>query len=360
MKLPDIPRWWRAIRPDAGHDRIRSCEKSIENHAPSALIVSGQPVQELSAPGGSRLAVASCMELLNGFPVMHWGAIDQWLAIVSDPEARRLARLQSRRGWLTHLRDALGPHFALFESEQAFVLSSLDSTVAAATADYVRSTRRKVAQVLGRLAEFPPGEKSVLLVLDDEESYYRYVSIYYPEEGEFAFSGGMFINAGCPHFVVRRAELSAIEPIIAHELTHSALSHFPLPRWLDEGIAVNTERNIAFRGNGTNTPQQMHAMHLRFWNAQTIQEFWSGDSFLRTDDGTMLSYDLARIMVEHMSKSWDRFEEFVMNATREDSGSASAKAHLGIDLGFYVCALIERNPAKRWSPRVSEKSSGFE
>jgi hypothetical protein len=42
-------------------------------------------------------------------------------------------------------------------------------------------------------------------VLDSEEDYYRYVSIYYPSEGEFALSGGMFIHAGCPHFVVVRA-----------------------------------------------------------------------------------------------------------------------------------------------------------
>ncbi len=34
--------------------------------------------------------------------------------------------------------------------------------------------------------------------MDTDEDYYRYVSLYYPD-GEFATSGGMFIDAGCPH-----------------------------------------------------------------------------------------------------------------------------------------------------------------
>ena len=41
------------------------------------------------------------------------------------------------------------------------------------------------------------------------------MSYYYAEDGEFATSAGMHISAGCSHFVTRKADLSAIEPVIA-------------------------------------------------------------------------------------------------------------------------------------------------
>lgn len=309
------------------------------------------PPQELTVPGTSTFALAQNMDVINGFPIMNWSAVGSWLASIEDPETRRLARLHGQRAWLAHMREVLGPHFSLHESDNAFVLSSLESTVVAATAKYVTSARRKVASALGKLAEFADGEKSILLVLDDEEWYYHYVAVYYPNEGEFAFSGGMFINAGCPHFVVRRADLASIEPVIAHELAHSAVSHLRLPLWLDEGIAVNTEHKIAGAGRGLYTPHEIRAKHLRFWGETEIQQFWSGEAFHRTDDGNMLSYDLARIMVEHLAKSWEPFESFVMSARREDAGAAAAAEYLDVDLGAYVCALFDKGPTKSWSPR---------
>ena len=83
--------------------------------------------------------------------------------------------------------------------------------------------------------------------------------------------------------------LAVIEPVIAHEMTHAALAHLKLPKWLDEGIAVNTEHRIS-----TVTVHREHAMeliakHRDFWNPEKMQEFWTGESFLRTDDGNALS-----------------------------------------------------------------------
>jgi len=161
----------------------------------------------------------------------------------------------------------------------------------------------------------------------------------------------MLINAGCPHFVVRRADLASIEPVIAHEMTHSAVSHLRLPLWLDEGIAVNTEHKIAGATQGLFTPHELRAKHLQFWGEQEVQQCWSGEAFHRTDDGNMLSYDLARIVVDQLGRSWNAFEQFVLHADRADAGALSAREHLGVDLGAYVCALFERQPATNWSPR---------
>jgi len=215
----------------------------------------------------------------------------------------------------------------------------------------VAATRRRVEKLLGGLARFPAQQKSILIVLDSEEDYYHYVSIYYPDGGEFSRSGGMYIHFGCPHFVAVRAGLAAIEPVIAHEMTHSALAHLRLPTWLDEGIAVNTEHKLAGAGRLPHTPREVHQMHLRFWNPATIQEFWTGASFHRTDDGHLLSYELARVIVEQMARDWEAFQAFVATAARQDGGAAAAGMALGVDLGAYVGALLQVDDSAGWAPR---------
>jgi hypothetical protein len=306
--------------------------------------------RELGGGSGAGFDVWAHMAAPHGLPVLDWQALHAWVAAHEGEAGAPAAIDQGRKAWLLHLRDALGPHVVLHESGEAYILSSLEPRVLGATARYVGTTRRRVEKVLGGLARFPAHQKSILIVLDSEEDYYRYVSIYYPDGGEFSRSGGMFIHFGCPHFVAVRADLSAIEPVIAHEMTHSALAHLDLPTWLDEGVAVNTEHKLAGAGRLPHTPHEIHQMHLRFWNPATIQEFWAGTSFQRTDDGHLLSYELARVVVEQMARDWEAFEAFAATAERQDAGAAAARQALGIDLGAYVGALLQADGSAGWAP----------
>lgn len=101
--------------------------------------------------------------------------------------------------------------------------------------------------------------------------------------------------------------MSAIEPTIAHELTHYLLQHLPIPAWLNEGIAVNTEHRLSPPGRPLYTPDEMHEKHLAFWDETTIQEFWSGKSWRRPDEGNSLSYDLAVHFVAMSSRDFAAF-----------------------------------------------------
>lgn len=143
----------------------------------------------------------------------------------------------------------------------------------------------------------------------------------------------MHISHGCSHFVTMKADLLAIQPVIAHEMTHGCVGHLPLPAWLNEGIAVNTEQRLCPPPAPLYTPQQMHEKHVRFWGEEEIQQFWSGKSFLRDDEGNMLSYDLARIIVDQFSSDWEQFRRFAQAAHMADGGAAAAQEHLGIELG---------------------------
>jgi hypothetical protein len=294
--------------------------------------------------------IATHLKAHNGFPIVDWEAVDGWLEEKVPEDRRPIAWDSCERAWLLHFRDALGAGFRLEEGRTARVLSSLERNAAEATLSYMERTLKRISAVLDGIVHVPEWGKDLLIIFDDHRQYYDYVSYYYPETGEFALSAGMHIASGCSHFVTSKGDLRSIEPTIAHEMTHGCLAHLPIPAWLNEGIAVNTEHRLAGAGRPLYTPEQMHAKHLRFWGSAEIQEFWSGKSFLRTDDGNMLSYDLARILVDQFARNWERFKAFVLAANLTDSGSAAALEHLEMPLGAAVAAVLEKTSSPDWEP----------
>lgn len=308
------------------------------------------PTTVITVAGFPDFVLAPHLSHHNGFPFLDWTAAQTWADGLGDAPAQADAWARCEMAWLEHLQASLGPAYQLQQEGGAVLLSTLEPHVARAMLGYMGKTLQKIVRLLDGVAQPPEWGKDLLIVFDDEDTYYRYVSHYYPEAGEFAGSSGLYINAGCGHFVTAKVDMRLIEPIIAHELTHSCVSRLPIPAWLNEGLAVNTEQRLSSPGPGLLTPQQMHDKHLGFWEAAEIQEFWSGKSFLRNDDGNMLSYDLARIVVAQLGGNWERFRNFVLAADLADAGAAAAAEHLGIDLGAVVCALLENEADPAWEP----------
>jgi hypothetical protein len=323
--------------------------RSFLGGAPAARS-SREPAPSSVQVDGVEFALSQHMKLEHGYPIADWPQVQAWVEGL-EPEARRAAAWTAcERAWLLHFRDALGGAFRLDETDSASLVSAVEPSIARATLEFMRRTLRRIEAVLAGIAQPAPWGKDILIVLDDEESYYRYVSYYYPERGEFAFSGGMHINWGCSHFVTIRGDLRQIEPVIAHEMTHGCVGHLPLPAWLNEGLAVNTERRLTGVPPALYPPAKMHEKHRRFWSVVSIQDFWSGKSFLEPGDSNMLSYDLARILVEQLARDWEPFRRFVCSAERADGGAAAAHEHLGLDLGDVVTTLLERETPRSWAP----------
>ena len=314
------------------------------------------PAQREPAPGwvtvrgGFEFPLEKHLARHNGFPIADWAQARAW---VDSLDSGRQADAWSacERAWLLHFRDALGPAHRLDESSGAALVSSLEPNVARATLEFMERTARRIGMVLKGLVAGTSGwGKDILILFDDGEGYYRYVSHYYPESGEFATSGGMHIGGGCSHFVAVKRDLRELEAMIVHEMTHASLE-LPIPLWLNEGLAVNTERRLAGAPNAPlGTPSKRHEKMRRFWSVASIQSFWSGESFHRPGDANELSYELARILVEQLARDWEPFARFVRDAKIDDAGAAAAREHLGLDLGELVTVLLERDTPKSWSP----------
>lgn len=309
------------------------------------------PPTTLRAPGAATLDFAASLQFVNELPVPDWNIVWTWIETIPSESDRAVAWSACEAAWLQHLRAALGSQYRVRRSQSGLLLSSLDDNVARATLGFMDKTLQRIMRVLDGIASKSELGSDILIVVDDEDTYYRYVDRYYhEEEGEFAASGGMHINAGCGHFVTMKNDLHAIEPVIAHEMTHGCLGHLPIPAWLNEGIAVNTEQRLCPPPRPRYSAREMHEKHRSFWGPAEIQQFWSGKSFLRNDDGNMLSYDLARILVDQFARDWPRFRAFVVSATLEDAGAGAAQAHLGLSLGTVVAAILELDAAPDCDP----------
>jgi hypothetical protein len=307
------------------------------------------PPTTVVLPGQEPFSIQDHLFEGTGPPILDFQALDDWAGQAATPELAGAARQAGHHAWLLHFREWLGDGAHLTDAHGCWVLSDYAQGVASAAARFMAASRGRILELLDGVAKFPD-ERGTLITLDDEV-YYHYVANYYPEEGEFAFSSGMFINAGCQHFVALRCDLSQLEPVIAHEMTHFGLAHLSLPLWLDEGLAVNTEHQISSSYRHPATAVEMIPEHHAFWTEQTIQEFWSGSSFHRADEGQKLSYDLARAIVELIGRDWAKFTRFATSARRDDGGAAAAVAELQLELGDLAAAAINARPKGSWAPK---------
>ncbi|MCU0956430.1 MAG: hypothetical protein MUF55_03620 [Hydrogenophaga sp.] len=350
--------WWR---------RFFSSAAGASHAAPAPALVNDvdNPPDRVEATGISPLMFKPLLQMSEGLPRPDWDMVTAWIASIPDHSEQAAAWGRCEIAWLQHLQSALGQRYRLRMTDEVALLSTLDDVTAKATLAFVARSRERIARTLAGLAQVPEWGYDIVLVLDDEDTYYRYASHHYPDEGEFAISSGMYLGGACGHFITVKNQLQSIEPTIVHELTHALLGHLPIPAWLNEGLAVNTEHRfyppvIGSHRGGYDAALQ-HARHQKFWGLAEIQQFWSGDSFDRTDQGNELSYDLARILTAHFATDWQRFTAFALEAHHFDGGAQAARERLGISLGSAVCALLEREYTPEHEPHeqtVSDHQGG--
>ena len=266
----------------------------------------------------------------HSLPIPDWAACEPLETSSHDDKSQHWNNAAA--SWLSSLGDSFSEPLDLRESANFFALSALPARETEVLLDYAERALKRNLATLGDIASDAGHGKHVVMVLPSEDDYYHYVSEYYPQDGEFAFSGGMYLQHGYGHFVFCKGSMDAMEPTLVHELTHALVAHLPMPAWVNEGLAVNTERRWAPRPPQYQ-PHELARKHSRFWNDETMQQFWSGKSYLRPDDGNLLSYDLAQRLVALIGQDHERLTRFVYMSSSQDGGSQAALDVLGMTLG---------------------------
>lgn len=247
--------------------------------------------------------------------------------------------------WLNAVANQFGGAYRIAESPNFTIMSNESDRYVQVFSGFLERTLKRILTTLGGIASDEGLGKHVAMIFQDIDHYYEYVCMFYPEEGEFGLSAGMYINEGYGHFVFPSQDIDLAEPIAVHELTHACLAHLPLPLWLNEGMAVLMEDVLA--GNGLFIDKKIVARHQRFWNENTIQSFWSGDSFHSIDEGQELSYHLAHILVRNISRDYSAFVSFVNSADFVDAGGEAAQKYLGLTLEQIVGTFLGEG---NWKP----------
>jgi hypothetical protein len=242
--------------------------------------------------------------------------------------------------WIDATAAVLPQGYHRSESDNFMLLSSLEERPARLLLDYLERSRRRVLATLPGITADHGHGKTVVMVFAGEDSYYDYVAHYGSESSEpEAFSGGMFIDAGYGHFVFAQGPFESMEPVVVHELTHCLVRHLDIPAWLNEGLAVNTEHRFT-RASPRWRPNELRYLMEQFWTPQTIQEFWTGASFRRPDDGQPLSYELAKLLVQLLDKDYELLARYCNAASREDGGAQAALEVLGTDLAELAACVL--------------------
>jgi hypothetical protein len=262
--------------------------------------------------------------------------------------------------WMEQHCLAAGKDYWCTKSANFLLVSSLEKDPAATLLSFAERARRSIGKALNGLVSTGGLGPHVILVFETDDEYYEYIAPFYAEGGHYAVSAGVHLNAGYGHFALPLREPDLLETVVAHELTHALVSHLPIPRWLNEGIAVNLESALCPRYARRLEPSWLER-HQTWWDPETVQEYWSGQAFHRPDKYSELSYELAWVSVRSLAEDYERFRQFATDASFEDAGQSAAQTYLGHGLGRTFEAILgegnwEPDPAT-WGGEETEKAA---
>ncbi|MGO3126869.1 MAG: hypothetical protein ACTIJY_02235 [Luteimonas sp.] len=286
-------------------------------------------------------------------PVPDWQAMDA--ALPDDANERLLHGYYDAAAahWLDVLADALPGDYQQTGTTDFLLLSAQSARKSALLLRSCTQALRAIRSSLGPLACDTGCGRHVVLVFASQDDYYAYLSQYPRDGDEVPMSSGVFINAGYGHFASWHDGLDELEEVVVHELTHALLAHLPMPEWLHEGFAVNVERTLLPRLADPRLslyrPDEMTARHADWWNATTIQMFWSGAAFHTAGEGVELAYELAREITALAAREDEAaFRAFAAIADSDDAGSAAALDALGYPLERLIEAMLGEGD---WVPK---------
>ena len=282
----------------------------------------------------------------EGYSRPDWKVISQAIQQkVIGPQELNAAWTEAARQWVMQLRSDLGGDYRVKDSPHFILLTPLNPRITVEILNFAESTLKQIWARLNDAAWTTGNGKHVILLFQDKDDYYQYISYYY-REGHYPTSGGCLIRKGYVH-IAAPYEPFGLRRTLVHELTHNCVAHLRLPAWLNEGLAMLFERTFAAASRPM-IDSELKERHLAFWNPDNIQEFWSGISFHKPGDPNELSYSLSEIMLTLLMERKGDWGAFFKKADWNDAGQTAAVECLGADLGNVAGTFLGEGD---WRPR---------
>jgi hypothetical protein len=294
-------------------------------------------------------------EFAEGFPYPDWKRVSQYIRGKIPKNNWEEAWHEIIIRWLTKFEPPAGEKLYLGESENFFLLSGGKPGECDGVLKCAEAIKTKIRQTLLGLTLKEVYGKHVIIIFDGLDNYYRYISYFYPD-GEYPMSSGIFLKKGYGHIAIPQFDERNNQAILTHELAHNALMALPVPVWLNEGVAQILEMQFSYqREMGFDHDMDLIESHRTYWTTETIQKFWTGDSF-HAQESAELSYSLAKILLNLISSESGDFKNLLQSAHFCDAGEAAFSSNYGKKLG--EIAGIFLGPGD-WSPQQNLLKSRF-
>lgn len=288
----------------------------------------------------------------DGFPRPDWEGIAEWLN--SEPELRERRAHATIYRWLEEIQNTIQNGMNLYESRPFYLLAPEERKQAIEIIRELHRLYDEICETLpGVVHELEDHEACCILIMDDRDSYWNYISYYFPP-GTYGRSGGVNIRKGLGHIVLPVGFLRTQKLILAHELTHFLMKKHQLPLWLDEALAIRSEAlgcDPEMKAFVERRPRSFR------WTEEDIQLFWRGESFYMPGEMQHASYELAGRLLHYASYDYGKFLEFVEACNHEDAGEEAALEHLGASLEELASRAL--GPGD-WAPDRQQLKEFFE
>lgn len=332
-----------------GHDNpdeqtsCRECGTDLVGHEPQSAEKPEAPVEYPdtahlpSAPFVDLSTLENAFAFEEGFSRPNWNVIRRRIEETVGPEDLHQAWSEVALQWVIRLRDELGGHYHVTQSNDFILLCALGKGETKRVFKFAEHALITIREQLKDVAWRNFHGKHVILLFTDDDDYYQHQAPYM-HEGVNVRSSGMFLEGGYAHITLAYGFGNEVHSTIAHELAHNCVAHLPLPLWLNEGVAMRVERFVTGRTEAVPNSELIDE-HRNFWTKEWIQYFWASASF-HDEHAQSLSYSLAEILVQMLAGDHNRFLEFLRRAHYVDAGQTAALDCLGINLGDAVATFL--------------------
>lgn len=291
----------------------------------------------------TREDVAHVLRYHERLPWVDWDLADRWLDRQAGSADRALARRSVVALSLDELRDALKNDHRRWRSRHVEGVAPLEGSAGPLVAAAAERAFEILLHVLAPVRGNEPIPPVAIIAIATLDEYNDFISARYPDEGEFATSGGMYINEGAgtfPMVVVSAVSPAACADVVAHELTHHALHDRNIPLCIEEGFTQMMEERV----NGAtrfDLNTEMIARHRDLWHGATLDEFIAGGAFHSPEQDTQeLAYHLSQWIVRKelstRSAAFFRFVQMCKDRTPDEA----CRSALGVDLRTLVASTV--------------------